>query len=105
MNRLYYCNRTFCNYHNQRTKALKEYLQQFNATLFVFDDKFTTEDFLSTLEEKLAELNKVGRSREIKVRLAKFDTIHYSFYDKPDSGEPVAGITLCPVERVISSND
>lgn len=104
----YYINRTTCRIHNKKTAALAEHLRRYNNTIIEFDEDggITPQTMYNWLKNFLLGINQQNVGRDVTVRMQDFvGQIIFSFYDNPNTGESVAGITLLPVKQIINDEE
>lgn len=104
----YYIEHPNCRVHNKKTAALAEFLKRYDNTLIEFDEDegVTLQTMFSWLENYLIGINQSHKGRDITVRMQDFtDYAGFSFFDNPNLGEAVAGITLKPVHKIIDSEE
>lgn len=107
----YYIEHPNCRVHNKKTAALVELLKRYDNTLIEFDEDdedggITLQTMFSWLENYLIGINQSHKGRDITVRMHDFkDYAGFSFFDNPNLGEAVGGITLKPVHKIIDSEE
>lgn len=107
----YYIEHPNCRMHNKKTAALAELLKRYDNTLIEFDEDdedggITLQTMFGWLENYLIGINQNHKGRDITVRMQDFkDYAGFSFFDNPNLGEAVAGITLKPVGKIIDSEE
>lgn len=107
----YYIEHPNCRVHNKKTAALAELLKRYDNTLIEFDEDdedggITLQTMFGWLENYLIGINQNHKGRDITVRMQDFkDYAGFSFFDNPNLGEAVAGITLKPVGKIIDSEE
>lgn len=107
----YYIEHPNCRVHNKKTAALAELLKRYDNTLIEFDEDdedggITLQTMFGWLENYLIGINQNHKGRDITVRMQDFkDYAGFLFFDNPNLGEAVAGITLKPVGKIIDSEE